>query len=132
MQAGSQSQSFWKHGCTSVANRRRYATESRVTGLGRADYICPVCIVSRGRTTQVRTSNMVTMNALLRHVGPVLLFVVSPPKNLLFRKETLRCYSPMLCTVHLQAREKGNPIPAARELKPLTSIPSVWGGGGRG
>jgi hypothetical protein len=71
-------------------------------------HLLSVCIVSRGRTTQMRTTNLLTITALLCHVGPVLLFVVLLPKNLLFRNQ--RYYCPTLYTVHLQTRERATPF----------------------
>lgn len=71
---------------------------------------------------------MVTINALLRHVGPVLLFVVLLPTKKLF-SETKRYYSLMLYTVHLQATERKPPssLPGARNPNRLTLISGVFG-----
>jgi len=65
---------------------------------------------------------MLTMNALLRHVGPVLLFVVLLPKNLLFRNQTLLL--PHVVYSTSASQRKGNPLRASQELETLTNLPS--------
>jgi len=62
------------------------------------------------------------MNALLRHVGPVLLFVVLLPKNLLFRNRSLLL--PHVVYSTSASQRKGNPLRASQELETLTNLPS--------
>jgi len=63
---------------------------------------------------------MLTMNALLRHVGPVLLFVVLLPKNLLFRNQTLLL--PHVVYSTSASQRKGNPLRASQELETLNKL----------